>query len=150
MASSSAITVAAYLAELSEPRRSVMAVLRKRIREQIPKGYAESMDWGMIAYHIPLKRYPVTYNGKPLLYMALAAQKNNYALYSMSAYMDPAMTKRVREAFKAAGRKLDMGKSCIRFRALEDLPLVVVDELAALMSVDEYIAWYESVKPKKK
>jgi uncharacterized protein YdhG (YjbR/CyaY superfamily) len=150
MASSSASTVAAYLAELPESRRSVIAVLRQRIRASLPKGYAENMSWGVIAYEIPLKRYPATHNGKPLFYMGLAAQKNKYTLYSTSAYMDPAMTKRVLEAFKATGRRLDMGKSCIHFRSLEDLPLDVVDELAAHLSVDEYIAWYESVRPKKK
>ena len=88
MASSAAKTVAEYLEELPVERRKVIASVRKMIREHLPKGYIEAMNWGMISYEVPLKRYPQTYNGQPLMYVALAAQKNNYALYLMSVYGD--------------------------------------------------------------
>jgi hypothetical protein len=151
MASSSAKTVAEYLAELPAERRKVIAAVRKAIRANLPKGYAERMNWGMIAYEVPLKRFADTYNGQPLLYLALAAQKNNYALYSMCVYGSPVLLKWLKEEFKKAGRRLDMGKSCIRFKDLDGMPLEVVGRLAAQVPVDRYIEYYESVKkPKKK
>ena len=81
MVSSKETTPAAYLASLPAERRKVIAAVRAVIRKNLPKGYVESMNWGMIAYEIPLSRYPVTYNKQPLMYLALAAQKNNYAFY---------------------------------------------------------------------
>ena len=83
MVSSKAQTVPEYLAELPAERRAVIAAVRKVVRKHLPKGYVEAMNWGMICYEIPLKRYPITYNKQPLSYAALAAQKNNYALYLM-------------------------------------------------------------------
>jgi hypothetical protein len=79
----------------------------------------------MIVYEVPLSRYPDTYNGQPLCYAALAAQKNHAAVYLMSAYGNPAVVRELKDGFRKAGRKLDMGKSCIRFRRAEDLPLAV-------------------------
>ena len=118
MVSSKATTVAAYLAELPAERRAVIAAVRKVVRKHLPKGYVETMNWGMICYEIPLKRYPVTYNRQPLSYAALAAQKNNYALYLTGCYGASALQQKLAAAFKAAGKKLDMGKSCLRFKKL--------------------------------
>jgi hypothetical protein len=97
----------------------------------------------MISFEIPLEAYPRTYNGQPLSYAALAAQKNHYALYLMAVYGDPAGEAQLREAFAQAGKKLDMGKSCVRFRKLEDVPLDVIGEIIASTPPDELIATYE-------
>ncbi len=97
----------------------------------------------MICYGIPLSTYPDTYNGQPLCYMALASQKNHFALYAMSLYSDKEKERRFREEFIKAGKKLDMGKSCIRFKKLEDLPLEVIGKLVAGTSVKEFVAAYE-------
>jgi hypothetical protein len=104
------------------------------------------MRWGMISYEIPLKRYPTTYNGQPLLYAALAAQKQYYALYLMCVYQDPKLERLLKEGFARAGAKLDMGKSCVRFRKLEDLPLDAVERIVASTPPDQFIAWYERVR----
>ena len=85
MVSSAAATVEAYLAELPPERRAVVATVRALVNAHLPEGYVEGMHWGMIGWVIPLSRYPVTYNKQPLIYAALAAQKNNYALYLMCA-----------------------------------------------------------------
>ena len=146
MASSKARTVEEYLQELPEDRREVVSRVRDRILKNLPEGFEETMNWGMISYEVPLSRHPHTYNKKPLMYMALAAQKNHYAVYASGVYMDPAGEGRLKEAFDRAGKKLDMGKSCIRFKKLEDLPLDVVDDIAAGHSVDDFIQAYEAAR----
>jgi hypothetical protein len=104
------------------------------------------MRWGMISYEIPLERYPDTYNGQPLLYAALAAQKHYYALYLMCVYQDPKLERLLRDGFARAGTKLDMGKSCVRFRKIEDLPLDTVGRIVAGTPPDQFIARYERVR----
>ena len=148
MISSQAQTVAEYLEALPEERRKVVAALRKVVKKHLAKGYVEQMEFGMIGYGIPLERYPNTYNKQPLSYIALAAQKNYYALYLMCLYSDDTRTKWFADAFKKAGKKLDMGKSCVRFTRLEDLPMDVIAQAVASVTPDEYIAIYESVKRK--
>jgi hypothetical protein len=143
---SKAQSVPEYLKSLPEERRAVIAALRKVIRANLPAGYAETMSLGMISYEIPLKRYPKTYNGQPLALAGLAAQKNNYALYLMCMYIDPKLDAWFRGEFKKAGKKLDMGKSCVRFKKLDDLPLETIGQLIAKVSVDDYLERYESVK----
>src|SRR5215210_5335654 len=88
MVSSKETTPAAYLASLPPERREVIAAVRAVVKRHLPEGYVETMNWGMLSYEIPLSRYPKTYNKKPLMYLALAAQKNNYALYMMNVYSD--------------------------------------------------------------
>jgi hypothetical protein len=143
MVSSAAKTVEAYLAELPPERRAVIATMRDRVNAHLPPGYEETMNWGMITWQIPLARYPITYNKQPLAYVALAAQKNNYALYLTGVYAEGEQERRLRAAAAAMGKKLDMGKSCLRFRNIEDLPLDAIGELIASMSVEAYIARYE-------
>jgi hypothetical protein len=150
MVSSKAATPAAYLAGLPADRRKVIAAVRDIIRKHLPAGYVETMNWGMLAYEVPLARYPNTYNGQPLMYLALAAQKNNYALYLTSAASRKALMRKLETAYRAAGRKLDMGKGCLRFRALEELPLDIVAELVASTSVDERIAASEQARAAKR
>ena len=146
MASSKASTVGEYLQELPEDRRAAVSEVRDVILKNLPKGYQETMNWGMIAYEIPLERYPDTYNNQPLMYMALAAQKNHYAVYSSGVYMDPLGESWLASEFEKAGKKLDMGKSCIRFRELESLPLEVIGKVAASQSVEELIETYEKAR----
>jgi hypothetical protein len=140
MVSSKETTPAAYLASLPADRRSVVAAVRALILKRLPKGYVETMNWGMIAYEVPLTRFPDTYNKQPLLFLALAAQKNNFALYMTGVSGNKALMDRLAAAYKAAGRKIDMGKSCLRFRSLDELPLDVIGDIIASTSVDERIA----------
>ena len=148
MVRSKATTVAQYLEELPPERRAVVSAVRKTILANLPEGYAESMNWGMISYEVPLERYPDTYNGQPLGYLALAAQKRHYSLYMTAVYQDPEQEAKLREGFKKAGKKLDMGKSCVRFRKLDDIPLDVVGDLIASTPPDEMIARYEESRKK--
>lgn len=142
-------TVAHHLAGLPADRRKSIEAVRKVIRKNLPKGYVESVGFGMITYEVPLSRYPDTYNGQPLSYVCLASQKSHCALYMMSAYASPAQTARLKAAFKAAGKKLDMGKSCIRYRAAEDLPLAAIGTLVAETSVADFIAQYEAARKRR-
>jgi hypothetical protein len=148
VASSKARTVQEYLDELPDERREVISSVRDVILENLPQGYQETMNWGMIAYEVPLERYPGTYNKQPLMYMALAAQKNHYAVYSSGVYMSPLGEAWVQSEFERAGKKLDMGKSCIRFKKLEALPLEVVGKIAAAHDVDDFIQVYEEGRKK--
>jgi len=143
MARSKASTVEKYLAELPVGKREAVEGVRATILENLPSGYSETMSHGMISYEIPLETYPDTYNGRPLGYLALAAQKNHCALYMMAVYADPEQKARLSERFERAGKKLDMGKSCVRFRQLDDLPLDVIGELVASTPPEGMIALYE-------
>ncbi len=146
MARSAAANVAEYLASLPPERREVVGAVRKEILANLPDGYVERMGWGMISYEIPLSTYPDTYNGKPLMVAALAAQKNGYSVYLMAA-ADPRVAKRLERAFAAAGRRLDMGRACVRFKDLDALPRGVVGEVVAAMPVKRYLAFYERFHP---
>ena len=150
MASSEAKTVEQYLKELPPEKSEVISRVRDVILENLPEGYQETMNWGMISYEIPLERYPDTYNKKPLGYMALAAQKNHFAVYTFGVYMNPDGEEWVKKEFEKAGKKLDMGNSCIRFRKLENLPLEVIGKIAAGQGVDEFLEAYEKVGRKQK
>jgi len=145
---SQAATVDEYLRELPADRRAVVSAVRQVVLDHLPAGYRERMNWGAINYEIPLERYPNTYNGQPLSYAALAAQKNHYALYLMCAYGDPGEERWLRQAFQEAGKKLDMGKSCVRFKKLDDLPLDAIGELIARTTPEAYIAIYERSRKK--
>jgi hypothetical protein len=149
MASSKATTVEEYLQELAADRRSDIEAVLTVIRKNLPKGYREAMAFGMIGYCIPLEKYPDTYNKQPLGYAALAAQKNYNALYLNSVYADPVQEKALRDGFDAAGKKLDMGKSCIRFKRADDLPLDVIGDVIASTSPDQFIAIYEKARARK-
>ena len=149
MARSSATTVAKYLASLPPERRKVVAAVRKMTLKYLPAGYKETMGWGMISYGIPLADYPNTYNGQPLCYAALAAQKNHYALYLMGVYSDAKKRAALETAFAKAGKRMDMGGSCLRFKRLEVLPLEAVGKVIASTPPRKFIATYEASRPKK-
>jgi hypothetical protein len=139
MATSTAATVQEYLDELPEDRAAVVALVRDLVKANLPSGYVEGMLYGMITWMVPLETYPDTYNGKPLAYVSLAAQKNYYSLYLMAIYADSAEEARLREQWAARGTKLDMGKSCLRFKRVEDLHEDLVAEVVASVPMDEYV-----------
>ena len=144
MVSSKAATPEAYLAELPSERAALISHVRDLVNAHLPPGYVERMSWGMISWEVPLERYPDTYNGQPLAYAGLAAQKNHCALYLNCVYASEARTARLREAWVAEGRKLDMGKSCIRFKKRDDLAEEVLARTIASVPVDAFIAEYEA------
>ncbi|HEX2059346.1 MAG TPA: DUF1801 domain-containing protein [Thermoanaerobaculia bacterium] len=148
MVQSKAATADAYVAELPEDRRAVMTSMLQLVRNNLPKGYVEAISSGMITWSIPLEQYPDTYNRQPLAYLALAAQKNHYALYMMGAYMDPKQTEALEKAFQKAGKKLDMGKSCLRFKKLDDLPIDALGKVIASMPPKKLIETYEKARGK--
>lgn len=137
MVQSKAASVSRYLAELPAERRAVVSKVRDLVNAHMPPGYEEAMAFGMIGWGIPLSRYPETYNQQPLSYVALAAQKNNYSLYLMGVYGNAGQETKLRAAAAAQGKKLDMGKSCLRFKRAEDLPMDAIGELIASMSVED-------------
>ena len=145
MVRSRATNVEQYLRALPAERRREIEAVRAVVRANLPPGYIESIDYGMIGYAVPLARFPDTYNGQPLCYAGLAAQKNHNALYLMGAYMDPKLDKALRDGASKEGKKLDMGKSCLRFRRAEDLPLKAIARVVAATPVDRLIAQHEAV-----
>ena len=144
MVASKAATVAQYLAELPPERRTVMVELRQFVNEHLPKGFVEAMAFGMICWQIPLTRYPDTYNKQALAPVALAAQKSHFALYLGCSYGEQGPEAVLRKAYAAAGRRLDMGKSCLRFKRTEELLLDAIGPLLAATTVDAFIAAYEA------
>ena len=136
---SKAKTVDEYLASLPENRRAAISRVRQAILERLPHGYEEAMNWGMICYQVPLSVFPETYNGQPLMYAALASQKDHMAVYLTSVYMDDSTRRDFESKYHQTGKRMDMGKSCVRFRKLDDLPLDVVGEAIALMPVQEFV-----------
>ncbi|UJR82065.1 DUF1801 domain-containing protein [Sandaracinus amylolyticus] len=142
-------TVADYLAALPADRRAAITQLREMIDASLAPGFDESIQHGMITWSIPLSRYPDTYNGQPLAVLSLASQKTTMSLYLMSVYADEAERARFEEAYRASGKKLDMGKSCLRFRSLDALPLDVIRDTVRRITVDGYIARYEASRPPK-
>lgn len=149
MQNKTATTADEYLEALDPDRRKAIATVRTVVRKHLPRGFSEFVSWGMINYGIPLSRFPDTYNGQPLCYAALAAQKNYCSLYLMSVHSDRKQEAKLAEGFKAAGKKLDMGKSCVRFKSPDDLPLDVVGEVIASVSAERWIEMYQkSRKPR--
>ena len=136
---SSASTVEQYLNELPEARQEAMRTVREVIIRNLPEGYEEVMNWGMITYQVPLDVYPDTYNKQPLMYAALASQKNYMALYLTPIYMDDGAKQEFEAAYKATGKRYNVGKSCVRFKKLEDLPLDLVGRSIASYEIDDFI-----------
>ncbi len=137
------MTVKDYLASLPEDRRLAMSKVRTIIRKNLPKGIVETMNWGMISYEVPLSVMPDTYNGQPLAFAALSSQKNYMSVYLMSIYARDDFRESFEEDYRASGKRLDMGKSCVRFKKLEDLSLDIIGKAIAACSMEEYVATYE-------
>jgi hypothetical protein len=146
MVSSDAQSPEQYLAALPDDRREALSALRSVILDNLPAGFEEGMQFGMIGYFIPLERFPDTYNGQPLGLAAIASQKHHMALYLNNVYGDVATEARFRERYAASGKKLDMGKSCVRFRRIQDLPLDVIGKTIAEVSADRYLQHYQATR----
>src|SRR5215471_9271931 len=145
-------TPAQYIASLPADRAKTIATVRALVNKHIPRGYEECIVWGTIGWTIPLSRYPDTYNNQPICYVALASQKNYCSLYLMGAYTfgSASQLEQLKAAFKAAGKKLDMGKSCVHFETPDDLPLEAIGKLISAISSDKWIEIYEQSRLKTK
>lgn len=142
-----AASVDEYLEKVPDDRRAVLVELRKVIKQNIPKGFAEVLSYNMPGYVVPHSKYPAGYHCNPkdpLPFMGFASQKNFVALYHMGLYADPVLMKWfVAEYPKHVKTKLDMGKSCVRFKKPDQVPLKLIGELVSRMSADEWISLYE-------
>lgn len=142
---SKATTVDLYLAELPADRRASIHAVRQVILSNLDRGYEEGMQYGMIGYYVPHSLYPPGYHcdaKQPLPFVCLASQKNYLSLYMMSVYGDSELAKWFQAAWKKTGKKLDMGKSCIRFTRPEDLALDVIGEAIRRQPVAKHIECY--------
>jgi hypothetical protein len=144
MASGAATNVEEYLAELPPERAAVIESVRELVLGALPDGVEEAMNFGMIAYEIPLERYPNTYNKQPLMFAALAAQKHHFALYLHGVYASETVEQQLRDAYVNADKKLDMGKSCVRFKRVDQLVPHAIADVISSVSVDDYIELYEA------
>ncbi len=131
--------VAEFLSNLPPDRRREVERVRSVVRRHLPAGYEEVVSKNMLVYQVPLEHYPDTYNGRPLWYVALASEKSYLSLHLMPVYGDKKLAKRLVDGFKAAGKDLDMGKACIRFKAADDLALDVVGQIVAAIPPDRWV-----------
>lgn len=149
----SAATVRDYLASLPEDRRALLERVRTEFRRHLPRGFEEGMQYGMIGWFVPHSRYPAGYHcdpKQPLPFAGLASQKQHCSLYLMGLYLDPELRDRFEKAWTATGRKLDMGKACVRFKRFEDIAFDALGAALAALSVDRYIERYEASRPAAK
>lgn len=147
MMQSKAKTVARYLKELPADRREAVEAVRAVVLRNLPKGYAEGMQYGMIGYFVPHEIYPPGYHcnpREPLTFASIASQKNHMAVYMMCVYGDENHRAWFLDAWAKTGKKLDMGKSCVRFKRIGDLPLDVIGKAIKRVSVKKFIEFYES------
>lgn len=144
---SKATTVEDYLAELPDDRKAAMTELRKVIKKNLPKGFKEGMGYGMMGFDVPHSLYPAGYHcdpKQPLPFLGIASQKNFIAVYHMGIYADPKLLKWFTDEYpKYVKTKLDMGKSCIRFKKPAEIPFKLIGELATKMTPQDWIALYE-------
>jgi len=154
---STATSIDTYLKSLPADRRDSIAAVRAAVNAKLPAGYVEAMQYGMISWSVPESVLPAAsvYNKQPLAIACLASQKNHMALYMMGVYGSPKERTWFEGAFKKAGKKLDMGKSCVRFKSADALPLDVITEAMSHITVDQYVRAYETIrgamkKPAKK
>jgi hypothetical protein len=136
---SNAKTVAEYLNELESLRAAEVVALRDLVLKNLPKGYQETMSWGMISYEIPMDISGGTYNNQPLVYAAIASQKNHLSLYLMSVYSKPEIEAEFLKLWHKSNKKLDMGKSCLRFRKMEEVSLEAISYAISALELPEYL-----------
>ncbi len=138
-----------YIAQLPEPRRTAVALLRDAVRRGLPAGFEETMQYNMITYVVPHAIYPTGYHVNPkdpLPFLSIASQKQSISLYHMGLYVFPELLNWFRAEYEKAGvGKLDMGKSCVRFRREDRIPFDLIEELASKISVSDYITKASSV-----
>lgn len=150
---SDAKTVEEYLASLPEDRREALSAVRDAINAKLPPGYEEGMQYGAIGWFVPHSTFPSGYHcnpKEPLPFVGLANQKNHMGVYLFCLYMDEAHMAWFHEAYQASGKKMDMGKSCLRFKKLEDLAVDVVAESISRIPVDEFVANYSAQDPRNR
>lgn len=140
MQSKPRLTVTKFLARLPAARRREVSRVRTLIRQHLPPGYEEVISKNMLVYQVPLARYAETYNGQPLWYVALAPAKSYLSLHLMSVYGDARQVQRLKDGFRAAGKKLDMGKACIHFKAADELPTDVIAAAISSMPMERWVA----------
>lgn len=136
---SEALTVEAYLAALPAGRRATVEQLRGLVLANLPEGYVEAMNSGMICYEVPLAVSGDTYNGKPLMYAAIGNQKRHVGLYLCGISCIPEGEEKLRRSFAAAGKRLDMGKACLRLRDVGDLDLAAVAEAVSAVPPQRFV-----------
>ena len=135
-----------WLAQVPEPQREIARRTRDFVNAAMPPGYAETTAPGMVTWAVPLGRYPDTYNRQPLAYVALAARRTGCALYLTGIYQDASADARLRAAYAQAGRRIDLGKSCLRFKRFEDLHTDALAAEIGSLSVDAFIAQHEAAR----
>jgi hypothetical protein len=148
---SKAKTADEYLETLPDDRAKIIATLRKEIKKNLPKGFEETMQYGMISYVVPHKLYPDGYHCKPtdaLPFMSIASQKNHIAVYHMAMYQGALHDWFIKEWKKHTDKKLDLGKSCIRFKKAEDVPVKLIGMLASKITPRQWIDIYEKTLKK--
>jgi hypothetical protein len=150
MVSSKAATVTEYLAELRDDRRADIAALVNLVRKNLPAGYEEVMAWGMIGYQVPREVSGPTYNNQPIGPVAIAAQKHAISIYLLSIYASPELTAEFQRRWLASGKKLDMGKSCVRFGSLEKADLDTIAWAVGLLDPVEFTKLYLSARESKR
>lgn len=138
--------VSEYLASLTGDRGEATRAVFEVVARAMPPGYQLGIQWGMPGWVVPLERYPTTYNGQPLAYVSLAAQKNYSSLYLMCLYSGSDEDVAFRADWAAGGRKLNMGKSCLRFTRLDDVDLSLVAQTVAAHPVEDFIETYERAR----
>jgi hypothetical protein len=144
-----ALTVSQWLASVPAERKDAINAVRRAVNENLPQGYEETVDWGMLAWVVPLKTLPNTHNGHPLTLAALGAHTKRMTNYLMSIYSDAKIRRAFEIAYKKTGKRLDMGGCCVHFKTLDDLPLDVVGNTIASVGVDQYVERYERSRTKK-
>jgi hypothetical protein len=144
------MTVDDYIDSLPEDRRIAIRAVREAVNAKLPAGYEEGIVYNMISWFVPFTRLAETYNGQPLCLASLGTQKNYMTLHLMSVYGDDKLRQWFEKAYKASGKKLDMGKGCLRFKNLEALPLPVISEVIAKVPVDTYVDQYEKTRANTK
>ncbi len=147
---SNAANIEEYINSLPEDRAAQITQVRKVILDHLPPGYEETMNWGMITYQVPLKVYPDTYNKQALLYAALASQKNHMAVYLSGIYMFEDRHTAFEAAYRETGKRLDLGKSCVRFRKVEDLPLDIIGRTIASLPMADFVEHVKKVHSPRK
>ena len=147
---SEAQTVDQYLADLPADRRESISAVRDVIVQNLPEGIEEVMNWGMITYEVPLETCSDTYNGKPLMYAALASQKNHMAVYLTGIYMSDERRDAFEKKYRATGKRYDVGKSCVRFRKLDNLPLPLIGETIGSMTTSDFVDGVKKVMSVRK
>ena len=145
---STAASPAEYVRSLPDDRRPAIEAVRRVVNANLPPGYEEAMNWGMITWQVPLATYPDTYNGQPLMYAGLASQKRYMALHLMGIYTSPAAREAFEAAYRATGKRFDAGKACVRFRKLDDLPLDLVAETIAALPAAELVRLAQAARRK--